>query len=186
VKHIIAKLFFLALIPGSIVSCRKETFSPTHPMVGKWELKAVVTYLNTVYLGCQVIPDICEPYYKNYTGEFTVELTESGRLIYSSRSGTETFRIVKIEERPFIVYYQTSANTNTIIGYNFTVKNKRGKRFKFKFFYDQVHQGLVGVAWYKNVAYNTFDRPIVGGTHYGRSCANLTFPGEHLGLFLKI
>jgi hypothetical protein len=180
-----ARIVFAVLFLNALTSCRKENFSSSHPMVGKWELKAVVAYATTAYIGGQIIPGICDPYNKSIAGDFSLEVTENARLIYSSRSGTETFRIVKRQERPFVVYYQTSADTDTIIGYNFTVKNGKGKKFQFKFFYDPVHQGLFGVAWYKGVFYNTFDQPIVAGTHYGGSYGNLPISGERLGLFIK-
>lgn len=172
-------------------SCKKEQLDPTLPIVGKWAMTDIVTFSTEVPLLLHT-PNIHFVKPEN----ITVEITTKGKLIYDSEYGKESFDIIKNDIVNFEVDYEIfDSPIYSVQGHIFTVKNWKGKKFQFKFFYDPVINRLIGVAWYKGISYNTYDKPVTSGYHYGHfyyQYTGVTYLGwnvsdvERLGVFKKI
>lgn len=159
------RIISVLIITILFASCKKEQLDPALPIVGKWAMSDVVLYSNKDPL--LLINSNMKIVKFKY---ITVDITSNGKLIYDSKFGKETFRIIKNEKINYKVDYELNVSPiYEIQGHIFTVKNWKGKTFKFKFFYDPVINRLIGVAWYKGISYNTFDRPVAGGVHYEQS-----------------
>lgn len=153
---------YLACAIFALLACKKEKVD-TPELIGNWGFYGLAREYEDGYItGVEEASCFYGPYSDEEFGQVELEITEKGEFIFNSKKGKEKFQLVSKENRTStIVLFECPSHTYTSVvvdGYNFTLRNKSGKKFQFPCFYIPSHDVLVIVPWVKGVLYNSTDR----------------------------
>lgn len=155
------RIYFICAILA-LLACKKEKIE-TPELLGNWGFYGLAREFEDGYItGVEEASCFYGPYSDDEFGLVELNISEKGEFTFSSKKGTEKFQLVSKERRTSTIEIfkcPTYTYTSVVVeGYNFTLRNKSGKKFQFPCLYIPSYDILVTVPWVKGTLYNSTDR----------------------------